>query len=230
MLMLNVADSCFKAGPVYGFGLLLFCHQPPFISVVGYLSPPQGSSRQSRYSLSQILGCCPPGLVTVARHCCAQGGHRHGTSSLLFLTRLVLGSWCSETVLLTLALASLKLGHAIDVRWQGSLLGTEVSPPAPALVKLLRMGLDRERDTTHICKSEIQVILSLEATLSVERGNIIQEGDRVPLGAGQLLLPTWGDSPDGSITTTCSADVGNAAPQRGGQCNTWVNPSSLRTM
>lgn len=59
MTMLKVAESCFKAGPAHGFGLLLFLHQPPsyktFISVVGCLFPPQGSSAKSRYSLSQDL-------------------------------------------------------------------------------------------------------------------------------------------------------------------------------
>lgn len=105
-----------------------------------------------------------------------------------------------------------------------------MSPLAPALVKLLWLGLARERDTARGRGSEIQVISSLENTLCVECGNTIQEGDRIPLGAGQLLLPTWGGSPDGSSRTTCSADVGNATLQRGGQRNTWESPSSLRAM
>jgi len=100
MPVLKVADPCCKAGPVHGFGLLLFHHQAPsyetFMSLVGCLVLPQGISVRSRYGLSQksdvaLLAWAPlpasllhPGLAPT-----------QGIPPPL-PHEAALGSWCSE--------------------------------------------------------------------------------------------------------------------------------------
>lgn len=135
MSVLEMAISCFKVVPA--FGLLLFLHQSSshetLISVVGCLFPPQGSNAEYLQPLKGFEM-----LPFWSGHCLSLGMATAWSIPLSLSYRTTLGPWYSSTVLLTLALSSVKLCHVIwyEVTHQVRPSRDEVLPLIPPIIKL----------------------------------------------------------------------------------------------
>lgn len=170
MPMLKVADSCLKVGPAHGFGCLLFLHQSP----------------------SYETFCCGTSLPSPRKQCKRVGTASHRMLGSAFLIwallpvslmhprlttsqsippplshKTSLGPWCSQTVLLILALSSLKLCCVIQFKVTGFPLGKRGSHSSSTEQVIVDGPGQRERYTQPVYTKVEFSLFHLERWLSL---------------------------------------------------------------